>query len=92
MRSIAMGLDLGETFFDDKINEQTHNLRLLSYPPIKSSALLEEGSSRAGAHSGIREMRSFESDFNLHSFRLRIFNTFISRHGGRARSTKPSYG
>jgi len=51
MRAIALGLDLGETFFDDKINEQYHNLRLLSYPPINSSQLKEEGQARAGAHS-----------------------------------------
>jgi isopenicillin N synthase-like dioxygenase len=52
MRSIALGLDLDETFFDDKINEQCHNLRLLSYPPIRSASLREEGQARAGAHSG----------------------------------------
>ncbi|KAJ2916414.1 hypothetical protein MD484_g3991, partial [Candolleomyces efflorescens] len=51
MRSIALGLDLGERFFDDKINEQCHNLRLLSYPPIKSSLLEGDGQARAGAHS-----------------------------------------
>jgi isopenicillin N synthase-like dioxygenase len=51
MRAIALGLDLDEMFFDDKINEQYHNLRLLSYPPIKTS-LLKEGQNRAGAHSG----------------------------------------
>lgn len=51
MRSIALGLNLGESFFDDKINEQCHNLRLLSYPPIKSSLLEEDGTARAGAHS-----------------------------------------
>lgn len=52
MRSIAIGLDLDELFFDHKINEQCHNLRLLSYPPIKSSLLKEEGQARAGAHTG----------------------------------------
>jgi isopenicillin N synthase-like dioxygenase len=51
MRAIALGLDLDEMFFEDKINEQRHNLRLLSYPPIKTS-LLKEGQTRAGAHSG----------------------------------------
>jgi len=50
MRAIALGLDLNEMFFEDKINEQRHNLRLLSYPPIKTS-LLKEGQTRAGAHS-----------------------------------------
>ncbi|RXW21965.1 hypothetical protein EST38_g3916 [Candolleomyces aberdarensis] len=51
MRSVALGLDLGERFFDDKVNEQCHNLRLLSYPPIKSSLLVKDGQARAGAHS-----------------------------------------
>jgi isopenicillin N synthase-like dioxygenase len=62
MRSIALGLDLGEQFFDDKINEQCHNLRLLSYPPIKSSLLEKDGQARAGAHSGtcgIESTRTF---------------------------------
>ena len=52
MRAIALGLDLDEMYFEDKINEQYHNLRLLSYPPIKTS-LLKDGQSRAGAHSGV---------------------------------------
>ncbi|KAH9977704.1 hypothetical protein BGW80DRAFT_1283814 [Lactifluus volemus] len=51
MRVIAVGLDLDEMFFEDKINEQYHNLRLLSYPPIKTSMLKQEGQARAGAHS-----------------------------------------
>ncbi|KAH9965857.1 hypothetical protein BC827DRAFT_1180453 [Russula dissimulans] len=51
MRAIALGLDLEETFFDDKINEQYHNLRLLSYPSIKTSLLNKDGQARAGAHS-----------------------------------------
>jgi isopenicillin N synthase-like dioxygenase len=49
MRAIALGLELDETFFDDKIDEQYHNLRLLSYPPIKSSQL-EEDSQTASGH------------------------------------------
>ena len=52
MRSIAIGLDLQEHFFDDKIDEKCHNLRLLSYPAIKSTLLKDEGQARAGAHSG----------------------------------------
>ena len=52
MRAIALGLDLDEMYFEDKVNEQYNNLRLLWYPPIKTS-LLEEGQSRAGAHSGV---------------------------------------
>ncbi|KAJ7597288.1 hypothetical protein C8J56DRAFT_919687 [Mycena floridula] len=51
MRSIALGLDLGEEFFDDKVNQQSHNLRLLSYAAIKRSLLNGEGQARAGAHS-----------------------------------------
>jgi len=52
MRAIALGLDLDEMFFENKINEQYHNLRLLSYPPIKTLQLKEEIQARAGAHSG----------------------------------------
>ncbi|KAE9410018.1 Clavaminate synthase-like protein [Gymnopus androsaceus JB14] len=51
MRSIALGLDLSEDFFDRKIDKQCHNLRLLSYPPIKRSLIDGEGQARAGAHS-----------------------------------------
>ncbi|KAJ7490307.1 hypothetical protein B0H11DRAFT_2156573 [Mycena galericulata] len=51
MRSIAIGLELEEGFFDQKIQEQCHNLRLLSYPPIKRALLDNEGQARAGAHS-----------------------------------------
>ncbi|KAI0068721.1 Clavaminate synthase-like protein [Artomyces pyxidatus] len=51
MRSIALGLDLDEMFFEDKIHEQYHNLRLLSYPSIKTSRLQLDGQARAGAHS-----------------------------------------
>ncbi|THH19770.1 hypothetical protein EW146_g1443 [Bondarzewia mesenterica] len=51
MRSIALGLDLEESYFDKKIDQQFHNLRLLSYPPIKTSLLQKEGQARAGAHS-----------------------------------------
>ncbi|OBZ76412.1 hypothetical protein A0H81_03931 [Grifola frondosa] len=51
MRAIALGLGLDEKFFDDKINEQYHNLRLLSYPPIRTSLLRQDGQARAGAHS-----------------------------------------
>jgi isopenicillin N synthase-like dioxygenase len=52
MRSVALGLGLDEAFFDDKIHEQYHNLRLLNYPPIRTSLLQKEGQARAGAHSG----------------------------------------
>ena len=52
MRSVALGLNLNEHFFDSKIDQQCHNLRLLSYPPIKRVLLDGEGQARAGAHSG----------------------------------------
>ncbi|KAF4619591.1 hypothetical protein D9613_005171 [Agrocybe pediades] len=51
MRSIALGLRLQEHFFDDLIHEKCHNLRLLSYPAVKSEVLQNEGQARAGAHS-----------------------------------------
>lgn len=54
MRAIALGLDLDEMFFEDQINEQRHNLRLLSYPPIRvKTSPSKEGQSRFGAHSGV---------------------------------------
>lgn len=62
MRSIALGLDLQERFFDDKIDEKCHNLRLLSYPAIKSSLLKDEEQARAGAHSG---WSSISFDFHV---------------------------
>lgn len=52
MRAIALGLQLEESFFDKLIDEQCHNLRLLSYPPIRTNLLEKEGQARAGAHSG----------------------------------------
>lgn len=52
MRSVALGLDLDESFFDEKIDQQHHNLRLLSYPPIRTELLSGEGQARANAHSG----------------------------------------
>ncbi|THH30679.1 hypothetical protein EUX98_g3496 [Antrodiella citrinella] len=51
MRAIALGLDLDEKWFDTKIHEQFHNMRLLSYPSIKTDLLGQEGQARAGAHS-----------------------------------------
>ncbi|KAF5393152.1 hypothetical protein D9757_001328 [Collybiopsis confluens] len=47
MRSIALGLDLSEEFFDRKVDQQCHNLRLLSYPSIRRSILDGEGQARA---------------------------------------------
>ena len=52
MRSIALGLDLHESFFDQRIDQQSHNLRLLSYPSVRTKLLSQEGQARAGAHSG----------------------------------------
>ncbi|KAJ7068533.1 hypothetical protein C8F01DRAFT_1208059 [Mycena amicta] len=51
MRAIALGLELDELFFENKIDQQSHNLRLLSYPAIKRALLDGEGQARAGAHS-----------------------------------------
>ncbi|KAI6047504.1 hypothetical protein EDC04DRAFT_2864561 [Pisolithus marmoratus] len=51
MRSVALGMDLQEDFFEDKIDQQSHNLRLLSYPCMPIRLLSEEGQARAGAHS-----------------------------------------
>ncbi|EKM59742.1 uncharacterized protein PHACADRAFT_158152 [Phanerochaete carnosa HHB-10118-sp] len=51
MRAIALGLKLEETFFDKMIDQQCHNLRLLSYPPVRDDILRKEGQARAGAHS-----------------------------------------
>ncbi|KAL7409901.1 hypothetical protein BDY24DRAFT_401411 [Mrakia frigida] len=50
MRSIALGLKLEESYFDDKCDEKFHNLRLLAYPSIPAK-LIEGGGTRAGAHS-----------------------------------------
>lgn len=65
MRSIALGLDLGESYFDDKVSDQCHNLRLLSYPPVTRSVLEKEGQARAGAHSGMHPPHTAYSLFSL---------------------------
>lgn len=52
MRCVALGLGLKEAFFEDKIGERYHNLRLLSYPPIEAKKLIRDGQARAGTHSG----------------------------------------
>jgi len=51
MRAVALGLDLQENFFQDKIDAQDHNLRLLNYPGIKTEVLRKDGQARAGAHT-----------------------------------------
>lgn len=81
MRAIALGLQLDETFFDEKVNEQCHNLRLLSYPPIKTNLLQQDGQARAGAHSGVNRGQSWGIIVILHGSRLRDFNTALPRFG-----------
>jgi len=55
MRAIALGFDLQENFFQDKIDAQDHNLRLLNYPAIKTDLLRNGGQTRAGAHTDYGE-------------------------------------
>ncbi|KAM0751545.1 thymine dioxygenase [Meredithblackwellia eburnea MCA 4105] len=50
MRALALAMNLGEGWFDDKVNEKAHNLRLLNYPSVESS-LIANGGNRAGSHS-----------------------------------------
>ncbi|KAK7470405.1 hypothetical protein VKT23_001831 [Stygiomarasmius scandens] len=68
MRSIALGLDLQENFFDQKIDKQCHNLRLLSYPPMKRSLLQNDGQARAGAHSDYGTLTLLFQDMVQESF------------------------
>lgn len=81
MRSIALGLDLEETFFEDKIHEQYHNLRLLSYPAVETEILKGEGQGRAGAHSGKswRTLPIIRLSKSNYAPRLRNFDTPVSR-------------
>jgi isopenicillin N synthase-like dioxygenase len=58
MRAVALGLDLQENFFQDKIDAQDHNLRLLNYPAVKTNLLREDGQARAGAHTDYGETTS----------------------------------
>jgi hypothetical protein len=81
MRSIAIGLDLEEGFFDEKIQEQCHNLRLLSYPPIKRALLDNEGQARAGVHSGRLYFLNHPERLNLSPRRLRHIDTVVPRLG-----------
>ena len=55
MRAIALGLDLQENYFQDKVDAQEHNLRLLSYPAIKAGLLRKDGQARAGTHTDYGE-------------------------------------
>lgn len=55
MRAIALGFDLQENFFQDKIDSQDHNLRLLNYPAIKTELIKKDGQARAGAHTDYGE-------------------------------------
>ncbi|GJE99942.1 clavaminate synthase-like protein [Phanerochaete sordida] len=51
MRAVAVGLGLDETYFDERVDQQCHNLRLLSYPPVPTDVLAKDGQARIGAHS-----------------------------------------
>ena len=52
MRSIALGMNLKEDFFDEYISEGDNTLRCLHYPPAKKEDFEESKASiRAGAHS-----------------------------------------
>jgi isopenicillin N synthase-like dioxygenase len=72
MRSVALGLGLKEEFFEDKIGERYHNLRLLSYPPIEAKKLTGDGQARAGTHSGL---------LGHLLLRLRLTSSFIQTMG-----------
>ena len=79
MRSVAIGLDLKEHFFDSKIDEKCHNLRLLSYPAIKTSLLKNDGQARAGAHSGEIALIYMKSQLMSIKNRLWYIDTSIPR-------------
>jgi isopenicillin N synthase-like dioxygenase len=49
MRLFALGLDLPEHFFDDKVDRHITNLSLLYYPPLARAP--QPGQLRAGAHT-----------------------------------------
>ena len=82
MRSIALGLRLEETFFDDKIHEQYHNLRLLSYPPIKTQLLNAEGTARAGAHSDYGTLTLLFQDSVGNAFAIKVASITHPFHSG----------
>lgn len=49
MQIFAVGLDLPESYFDDKIDRHTSAIRVIHYPPQPEPP--EEGQLRAGAHT-----------------------------------------
>lgn len=52
MRAIAMGMGLGDKFFDEYTSGGDCNLRLLHYPPVKPEVFrTNKGQVRAGEHS-----------------------------------------
>ncbi|KAI8842937.1 hypothetical protein BC829DRAFT_401436 [Chytridium lagenaria] len=51
MRSIGLGLGIGEHFFDKFCDKKDHNLRLLHYPEVPCGVFEKEGQARAGAHT-----------------------------------------
>jgi isopenicillin N synthase-like dioxygenase len=51
LRSLAIGLRIPETFFDQYCNAKEHNLRLLRYPSCPKTVLDREGQERAGSHT-----------------------------------------
>ena len=55
MRAIALGLDLQENYFQDKINAQDNKLRLLNYPALKTGLIPKGNQVRAGAHTDYGE-------------------------------------
>ncbi|GAA5892411.1 isopenicillin N synthase family dioxygenase [Sporobolomyces salmoneus] len=50
MRALALAMGLGENFFDDKVDQKAHNLRLLNYPPVEREKIAG-GGNRAGSHT-----------------------------------------
>jgi len=50
MRAIALGLDLGEHYFDKLLDNADNTLRLLHYPGVEKTLLDNQTTRRAGAH------------------------------------------
>jgi isopenicillin N synthase-like dioxygenase len=51
LRSLAIGLNLGEEYFTPLCNGNHQNLRLLHYPSCMKKQISETGQKRAGAHT-----------------------------------------